>query len=308
MTAVPSATRARVVVALVVVYLVWGTTYLGMRFAVAAMPPWGMAGSRFLTAGLLALIAARIRREPLPSLRDWMHGVPSGVFLFVVGNGLVAVAEQSIPSSVAAVVAATTPLFAAAMNSVRGERPTRAEALGMGLGMAGVVVLAGSGTILHQGLRGIVLLVAPVGFAFGSLLVRARGRGTAALAAAAPQMVSGGIVMLATSLVVGERMPATLPWTALAAWLYLVVVGSLVGFTAYAWLLRHTRASIAMSYAYVNPLVAVVLGAVVGGERLAWTSALASALIAGGVMLAVTVQAAPTSAGTPAAWKTADGQ
>lgn len=276
--------------ALVILYIVWGTTYLALRFAVLGLPPWGLAGTRFLAAGLLALAVAKARGETLPTRSEWLHGVPSGFCLFFVGNGLVAVAEQSLPSSLAAVVAATTPLFASAMSALRGERPTCAETLGMLLGLAGVVLLVGSGTLFEAGVRGLVLLVAPVGFAAGSLLVRARGTSASALAGATPQMVAGGVAMIAMSLVTREQLPAEVPLSALVAWVYLVIVGSLVGFTAYAWLLRHARASVAMSYAYVNPLVAVVLGAVVAGEPLAWSSAAAAALIAGGVMLAVTLR------------------
>jgi len=212
----------RLLCALAYVYVVWGSTYLAMRVAVAALPPWGMAGTRFATAGLLALAIARIRGELMPSKRDWLLALPTGVCLFVAGNGLVAVAEQSIPSSVAAVVAATAPFFLTGFNAVRGERAARADLVGMGLGVAS-----------------------------------------------------------------GEHLPAVIPASAILAWIYMVVLGSLVGFTAFAWLLRHARPAVAMSYAYVNPLVAVILGAMLGGEHIGASSLLAAALIAGGVMVAV---------------------
>jgi drug/metabolite transporter (DMT)-like permease len=277
----------RLPLALLAVYVIWGSTYLAMRVAVTALPPWGMAGSRFLVAGLGALAIARLRGEAPPTKRDWLAAIPAGLCLFAIGNGLIVVAEQTLPSSVAAVAAATTPLLAAGMNAVRGERPRRAETFGMSLGFAGVALLMGSSSV--GGWRSALLVVAPIDFAFGSLLVRARGKGGSALAVAGPQMVTGGAAMLALSGALGERLPATFPLGAVAAWAYLVVFGSVVGFTAYAWLLRHARPAVAMSYAYVNPIVAVLLGALLGGERLAWTSAAAAALIASGVMLAVTV-------------------
>jgi drug/metabolite transporter (DMT)-like permease len=273
----------RVLVALLAVYVIWGSTYLAIRVALVALPPWGMAGSRFVVAGLAALAIAHARKEALPSLRDWLFAVPAGICLFVFGNGLVVVAEQTLPSSVAAVVAATTPLFAGAMNAVRGERPSRGEAAGMLLGLVGVAVLVGATSFHGAGL----LVLAPIGFAFGSLLVRSRGKKGSALSVAAPQMVTGGVAMLGMSIAMGERVPALLPVNAFAAWVYLVVFGSLVGFTAYAWLLRHARPAVSLSYAYVNPVLAVILGAVVGGEALGRASFVALALIGAGVLLAV---------------------
>lgn len=277
----------RVAVALSIVYVVWGSTYLAMRVAVAALPPWGMAGSRFVVAGLVALGLARLRGEPLPGKKEWLLALPTGSLFFVIGNGLVAVAEQSIPSSVAAVVAATTPLFASAIGAVRGERPSRSEVMGMAFGLAGVVVLGSGAALFSAASHGLVLLVAPVGFAMGSLLVRARGPGKGGLAVAAPQMLAGGSVMVLISLVSGEHLPAVVPFSAVAAWLYLVLVGSVVGFTTYTWLLRHARPAVAMSHAYVNPLVAVVLGAAFGGEVLGRPALFAAMLIAGGVMMAI---------------------
>ncbi|MBX3226931.1 MAG: EamA family transporter [Labilithrix sp.] len=281
----------RLLAALAVVYAIWGSTYLVMRVAVASLPPWGMAGTRFVSAGLLALGVARLRGEVLPSRRDWLLALPTGALLFVVGNGLVAVAEQSIASSVAAVVAATTPLFASAFRAARGERPSRAEIAGMALGLAGVVVLAGGSTLWSAGPRGLVLLFAPVGFALGSLLVRARGPQAGGLAVAAPQMICGGAIMLAISAASGEHMPPTLDASAALAWLYLVVLGSLVGFTAYAWLLRNAPPALSMSHAYVNPLVAVLLGSALGGEQLGASALGAAGLIAAGVMIAVAARA-----------------
>jgi drug/metabolite transporter (DMT)-like permease len=276
----------RIALALATVYVIWGSTYFAMRIAVSSLPPWSMAGSRFLTAGLLSLVIARARNEELPGKREWLLAVPTGLLLFVIGNGLVAVAEQSLSSSVAAVVAATTPLFATAIRAARGERATRPEVVGMVLGLLGVVVLARGAEELFTA-RGVVLLVAPVGFAAGSLLVRSSGPQRGGLAVAAPAMIAGGGIMVALGAASGERLPVAFPWNAAGAWLYLVVVGSVIAFTTYAWLLRHTSPTVSMSHAYVNPLVAVVLGAAVGGERFGTTALFATMLIAAGVMIAV---------------------
>lgn len=279
----------RVLLTLLAVYLIWGSTYLAARIAVTALPPWGLAGARYTLAGLVALAIARARGEALPSRRDWLMAVPAGLGLFFVGNGFIMVAVKTLPSGVAAVAAATTPLVAMAINAGRGERPSRPELLGMVLGFAGVFLLMGASAV--HGWPAVCLVLAPVGFAVGSLIVRALGKSGSPLAVAGPQMLTGGVGMLVLSLVLGERWPSLLvetPWKPVFAWLYLVVFGSLVGFTAYAWLLRHARPAVAMSYAYVNPIVAVLLGALIGGEQLGWTSAVSAVLIASGVMLAVT--------------------
>lgn len=277
---------------LVMVYVLWGATYLAMRVSVAVLPPWGMAGTRFVLAGVVALLVVRARGGAFPTRRDWIRALPGGLLFFVIGNGFIAIAEQSIDSSVAAAVAASTPLFASAIGAARGERPSRGELLGMILGMTGVALLAGSTAITGAGLRGLVLLVAPIGFAGGSVLVRS---GRAAPAGA--QMVAGGVMMLLLSLASRERMPAHVSAGVLGAWLYLVIGGSVIGFTVYAWLLRNARQATAMSYAYVNPLIAVILGAAFGGERLSSTTAAAAALITLGVVCAITLRGtAPAAA------------
>ncbi|MFO0736291.1 MAG: EamA family transporter [Labilithrix sp.] len=275
----------RVLLALLVVYMVWGSTYLAARVAVSALPAWGLAGTRYLLAGLVALAVARLRGERLPSRRDWLLAIPAGLGLFFIGNGFIVVAVKTLPSGVAAVAAATTPLIAMAINAFRGERPARTEVAGMVLGFTGVFVLMGASAV--AGWPALCLVVAPFGFAVGSLIVRALGKGGSPLAVAGPQMITGGAAMLILSFALGEPWPSAVPWRAAGAWLYLVVFGSLVGFTVYAWLLRHARPAISMSYAYVNPIVAVLLGAVLGGERLGFTSAISAVLIASGVMLAV---------------------
>jgi drug/metabolite transporter (DMT)-like permease len=157
------------------------------------------------------------------------------------------------------------------------------------LGFAGVVLLATRSPLAHAGWRGLLILLAPVGWSIGSLVARARAQrdGGSGLGHAAAQMTCGGIWMLAASLALGERLPDALPWRAIGAWAWLVVMGSVVGFSAYSWLLRNARPAVAMSYAYVNPIVATLLGAAIGGEALGWPTAAATALIASGVMAVV---------------------
>jgi len=287
----------RLVVALGALYLIWGSTYLAMRVAVAGLPPFGMAGTRFVLAGGALLAITRARGETMPSLRAWLVAVPVGALLFLCGNGLVVVAEQTLPSSVAAVVCATTPLVASGLMALRGERPSRVETIGMVLGIAGVGLLGLGSPLAVAGWRALLVLLAPIGWALGSLVARSEaakaGPASRGLGAAAAQMIMGGVWMLLTSLVLGEHLPTELVWGSVLAWGYLVVFGSLVGFSAYSWLLAHSRPAVAMSYAYVNPVIAVLLGAALGGEHLGWATLGATVLIGGGVMAAVVIGRIP---------------
>ena len=281
------------VLALGAVWLIWGSTYLAMRVAVAGLPPFGMAGTRFVLAGAALLALVRARGDRLPGWRAWLVAIPVGALLFLCGNGLVVVAEQTLPSSVAAIVCATTPLIASGLQALRGERPKRVEILGMVLGFAGVALLGLGSPLAGAGLRGLLILLAPVGWALGSLIARSEsakesgtGRG---LGAAGAHMIAGGVWMLLLSAVLGEHLPAQIVWSSVAAWGYLVVFGSLIGFSAYSWLLAHSRPSTAMSHAYVNPVIAVLLGAALGGESLGWATLVSTVLIGGGVMASVVI-------------------
>jgi len=277
----------RLVAALAAVWIVWGSTYLAMRMAVEGLPPFLMAGTRFVLAGSVLLGFERLRGGTLPSRRDWIAAMPIGGLLFLVGNGFVVVAEQTLPSSVAAVVCATTPLIMTALVALRGERPRAIEVVGMVFGIAGVAILGVGSPLNGAGIRSFLIVLAPIGWAIGSLIARGRETKASAIASAGTHMFMGGLWMLGAALVLGEHVPAELPWKSVAAWFYLVFVGSVVGFSAYSWLLKNARPAVAMSYAYVNPIIAVLLGAALGGEKLGLATLLATVLIAGGVVAAV---------------------
>jgi drug/metabolite transporter (DMT)-like permease len=277
----PSSFSSRTLTALLALYLVWSSTYYAMRVAVAALPPLGMAGVRYIVAGVVLL--AVVGR---PSRREWLLSVPIGALLFLGGNGLVVVAQRNgLASGLAAVVCATTPLIAALIGAAGGDRPRRAEMIGIALGVSGVLVLASKSPLAGGGAGVLLVLGAPVAWAIGSLL--ARRAGAVGLTSAAAQMIVGGVWLTLASLVMGEHLPAAVPLRSALAWVYLVVFGSLVGFTAYIHLLRTTRPSVAMSYAYVNPVIAVLLGAALGGERVGWATLAATVLIAAGVSFTV---------------------
>jgi len=284
------ARRRRLVVSLAAVYIIWGSTYLAMRIAVAGLPPLLMAAMRFLVAGSIMLVAARRRGAGLPAPRDWLRMAPVGALLFLGGNGLVALSEQSVSSGGVAVVCATMPLWVGVLGAAVGERPTAREWIALVLGFVGVVVLMGGPTLAGKPLHIAFAIGSPILWACGSLLSRRTkdiGGEHASLIGPALQMLTGGAILLAVALVHGERLPAD---AAASSWLalgYLIVFGSLIGFTAYAWLLRNARPVVATSYAYVNPVLAVLIGAALYGEPLGWTTAVANVLIVGAVMLAL---------------------
>jgi drug/metabolite transporter (DMT)-like permease len=277
---------------LAAVYVVWGSTYLGMRIVVTeGLPPLLSASLRFLTAGAVMLAIAKARGARIPRPRDWQRIAPAGVFLFVGGNGLVSIASQSIHSSGVAVVCAMMPLWIGVLGSAMGEKPTLREWTALVIGFVGVLVLLGGPSLAGQPIHIVLVCFSPILWAAGSLLSRRTrdvGGAHAALVGPAMQMLTGGTALGIVALARGERIPVDASvegWLALG---YLCVFGSLVAFTAYAWLLRNARPVIATSYAYVNPVIAVLLGAALHGEPVGWTTIVANVLIVGAVMLAVT--------------------
>jgi drug/metabolite transporter (DMT)-like permease len=280
----------RFIASLAAVYIVWSSTYLAMRVAVETMPPLLMGCMRFVAAGAVMLAIAIRRGAKWPSAREWLRVTPIGALLFVGGNAFVAIAETSISSGGAAVVCATMPLWIGVLGIMFGERPTAREWVTLVVGFVGVFILM-RGPSLEGRPEHIALVIAsPICWALGSQLSRRTkdiGGAHATLVGPALQMLTGGIVLLVVGLASGERLPmhaSANSWLALA---YLWVFGSLVAFTAYAWLLRNARPVVATSYAYINPILAVLLGAALYGEPLGWTTLVANILIVGAVMLAL---------------------
>ena len=294
----PMPARRLLVASLAAVYVIWGSTYLAMRIAIGGMPPLFMASMRFFAAGAILLALAVRRGAQIPPMRDWLRTLPVGALLFMGGNGFVALAEQSVPSGGVAVVCATMPLWVGVLGAAFGQKPTAREWLALVIGFCGVVVLMGGPTLAGHPLDIACAIGSPILWACGSLLSRRTrdvGGQHAALVGPAVQMLGGAVVLAIVAMVCGEHLPAHVPvrsWLALG---YLVVFGSLVGFTAYSWLLRHARPVVATSYAYVNPVLAVLIGAALYGEPLGWTTAVANVLIVGAVMLAVGTRNAVSS-------------
>jgi drug/metabolite transporter (DMT)-like permease len=275
-----------VLLSLAAVYVIWSSTYLALRVVVETLPPLLSAGVRYLAAGAFLYIALRARGAAAPSGREWLASLPCGGLMFLVGNGFVALAERRVSSGLAAVACSAMPLFACAISHRFGERPTRREWAGVLLGFGGVVLLT-LGELRAAPAEGALLLLAPAGWALGSVLAR-RLRLPAGGMSAATLMIGGGLLTLTVALARGEHPPAAIPLSGALALGYLAVFGSIVAFSAYTYLLQSTTTALATSYAYVNPVLAVVLGAALGGERPGPGLLLPGAVVVAGVAVVAT--------------------
>lgn len=276
--------RALIGAALLAVYVIWGSTYLAMHVALEGFPPFLMGAVRFLLAGSVLYVALRARGAPRPSAREWGGAGITGVLLLAGGNGLIAVGQQWVSSSVAAVVVATMPLWVALLGTFQGQRPSRGEWVGLLIGFGGVGLLNVGGDLRAVNVAALVILLAPLAWALGSVWSRSLSLPAGPMSAAT-QMLAGGASMLAISALRGEALTHAPPLRSVLAVAYLVVFGSIVAFSAYGFLLRATRPSIATSYAYVNPALAILLGIAVGGERVGILTFGAVIVILGGVLV-----------------------
>lgn len=257
--------QARVWLALGTVYLVWGSTYLGIHLALEGFPPFLLGAVRSAAAGALLYGFLRLRGERPPTTEEWKGAAVVGLFLLVGGNGLVTVAQQWVASGLSSVVLATVPLWAAVFAALLGRWPGRWERVGLAVGFAGVLLLQWERGLRSEPLGAACLLLGAVLWAAGSVWSQ-RVRLPPGLMSSAAQMLVGAAALFGISLLSGERLRGPVPAQVWAAAAYLTVFGSLAGYSAYAFLLRRVRPSLATSYAYVNPLVAVALGNVVLGE------------------------------------------
>lgn len=274
----------QVAAALLAVYVIWGSTYLAIRVAVDAYPPFFMGAVRMAAAGALMLVFLRWRGDALPTRAQWRNLAVMGLWMVLLANGLVNFAEQEVSSGLAAIAVASMPLWAALFLVLRGEHPSRGEWLGLVLGFVGVLWL-NVGSELAASPKGLIaLLIAPVSWAWGSVWSRGKDL-PAPFMSAAGQMLCGALWMLAAGLVTGEHLPRVWPTQANLAVLYLIGFGSIIGFTAYIWLLKHVRPALATSYAYVNPPIAVLFGALLLGERFTAHDLGAMAVILAGVAI-----------------------
>jgi drug/metabolite transporter (DMT)-like permease len=322
----PRGIDLRLIASLAAVYLIWSSTYLAIRIAIIELPPLLMASLRYSTAGLVMLafarrpyfirsarslhsadpslrssgasgfarssglrsVSAKRRGTAWPSAAEWLRVAPVGVLMFLGGNGFVAIGELSVSSGGTAVVCATMPLWTGVLAAVSGERPSRREWLALVVGFIGVLVLIGGPSLQGKPLHIVLIVLSPICWSLGSILARrhARSDRSDAVLASAMQMLTGGAALAVAAMIRGERLPAHAGTQSWLAFGYLLVFGSLIAFTAYNWLLRNARPVVATSYAYVNPILAVLIGAVVSGEALGVTTLVANVVIVGAVALA----------------------
>ncbi len=288
-----TAPAPRVALALAAVFLIWGSTYLAIRFALeGGFPPFLLGGIRFLIAGGLVFAFLRLRGVAPPTRAQWRNAAVMGVLLLVLGNGMVNFAEKTVSSGMAAVAVASAPLWMGVFAALRGQRPSRIEWIGLAIGFVGVVWLNAGSSLDASSAGMLALLVATIAWSFGSIWSRGRDLPSPFMASAA-QMLCGGAAMLVLGLATGERFDAMPTPAGLAAFAYLVVAGSIIGFSAYIWLLHHVRPALAGSYAYVNPAIAVALGAWLAGERFGRHELLAMGVILLGVVAITVAKARP---------------
>lgn len=288
-----TAPASRVALALAAVFLIWGSTYLAIRFALeGGFPPFLLGGIRFLIAGGLVFAFLRLRGVAPPTRAQWRNAAVMGVLLLVLGNGMVNFAEKTVSSGMAAVAVASAPLWMGVFAALRGQRPSRIEWIGLAIGFVGVVWLNAGSSLDASSAGMLALLVATIAWSFGSIWSRGRDLPSPFMASAA-QMLCGGLAMLVLGLAIGERFDAMPTPAGLAAFAYLVLAGSIIGFSAYIWLLHHVRPALAGSYAYVNPAIAVALGAWLAGERFGRHELLAMGVILLGVVAITVAKARP---------------
>jgi drug/metabolite transporter (DMT)-like permease len=289
------APRHQLVLGFAAVYILWGSTYLAIRFAVESFPPFLMAGTRHLTAGLLLFAFLRLRGVALPEARHWRSAAIIGGLLLLGGNGLVSWSEQRVASGLAALIVASVPLWMALVQGIQKRRwPPAAVLVGLLVGLGGLILLVVPGRFGgggHVDLLGAgALLVAALSWVIGSLYSRKAVLPSSTLLAIAIEMIAGGTLLWVVGLAVGEGADfhaASVTARAVLSLGYLVVFGSLVGFSAYIWLLKVATPARVTTYAYVNPVVAVFLGWAFGGEALTLRLAISAAAIVGAVAIII---------------------
>jgi drug/metabolite transporter (DMT)-like permease len=285
--------KSKIWLALIALYLVWGSTYFGIKVAIETIPPFFHAGVRFLISGIILVAWQRAAGQQMPTRKQWISTAIIGSLLLLGGNGLVSWAEQFIPSGIAALIIASVPLFLVAAEAIRpnGVKPNWQSIVGLLIGFVGIYVLinpaeASTGTGLN--IYGVAaLLSACLLWATGSVYSKSADLPKSALMSTGAQMLMGSIGLFIVSLATGELHgwnPAEVSTRSMIGLGYLITIGSIVGFGSYTWLLQNAPISLVATYAYVNPIVAILLGVWLGHETLEPRIGLATAIIIGSVI------------------------
>jgi drug/metabolite transporter (DMT)-like permease len=295
------------VAAFAAVYIFWGSTYLAIKYAIETIPPFIMAGSRFLFAGSILFGLAVVSKDfEMPTRRQWRTSLIVGTLLLLGGNGGVVFAEKYLSSSLAALLVATEPFWIVILSWLwlNHGRPNRRVILGLLIGFIGVGLLVvgqpseGTADTSHQTIATVAIIIATLSWASGSVYGLKAPAPKSSLLSAGMQMISGGAVLMLASVPKGEWTDFAVAQVSANSWFslgYLIVFGSLIGFTAYSWLLKNARPSMVATYAYVNPVIAVLLGWAIAGESLTGQMLFGAAFVVVSVIL-VTMQKSPSRA------------
>ncbi|MCQ3938526.1 MAG: EamA family transporter [Chloroflexi bacterium] len=286
--------KTKIWIALIALYIVWGSTYFGIKVAIETIPPFFHAAIRFFASGLILVAWQRGAGNEMPTRKQWIAAAIIGNLLLLGGNGLVSWAEQFIPSGIAALIVGSVPMFLVVLDAIRpgGKKPTWQAIVGLVVGFIGIFILVGpaeiSGGELELNPLGVIaLLAACLLWAGGSIYSKSADLPKSSLMSTGAQMLMGSVGLLAVSGLTGELSgwdAAAVSPRSIYGLLYLIFIGSLIGFVAYGWLLQNAPISLVATYAYVNPIVAVILGYFLGNEALEPRIWLATAIIIGAVM------------------------
>jgi drug/metabolite transporter (DMT)-like permease len=278
--------RGKIIVSLTTLYLAWSSTYFAIRVALRDFPPFFIAGFRYMLVGAGIYLYLRAKKVSPPTAAQWGGSAVIGVFLLLGGTAGTVYAEQWVGSGMAALVLSTSPLLTVVFAAFWKHRPARSEWIGMLLGFTGIVLLNVEGDLRAYPLGAALLILASASWAFGSVL-SLHVPMPSGMMASASQMFSGGLLVLLVSIATGERMPLHPSKSAVIAMLWLAVFGSLLGYTAYTYLLKNVRPALATSYAYVNPALAVLLGVWIGDEHFPKMGMVAAPIILAGVVMVI---------------------
>lgn len=288
------ASKTKLALAFAALYLVWGSTYLAIKFAIATIPPYLMSGGRFIVSGVILYLWARARGAPNPTRREWRDGAVVGTLLLAGGNGAVGWAEQRVPTGITSLFVASVGIWMVLIDWARphGKRPSLLVSIGLVIGLTGVGILAApgfsDGRNAAVGIGAAVLILGSISWAGGSIYSRENARPRSAGMSTAIQMITGSIALIAIGLVIGEASRldfSAITMKSFLGWAYLVTFGSLIGFTAYAYVLRETTPAKASTYAYVNPVVAVLLGWAFASEPITTRTVVAAGIILASVAM-----------------------